>query len=134
LHGQSSLFVGISLLQYLLEGLNNSKLHGDLSSHSDQWEEHALIEAQDTFFSDGFLECMDVALVVLVGFGDDLDLDVLEWQHADHLAPARHTAAEEIFGYLERCSHLITCICKVVNLKAKIQQKYTKGERSLIGS
>ena len=39
---------------------------------------------------------MDIALVVLLGLGDDLDLDILEGEHADDLSPAAHTPAEKV--------------------------------------
>lgn len=51
---------------------------------------------------------MDIALVVLLGLGDDLDLDVLEGEHADDLSPAAHTPAEKVLRQIERSCHCTT--------------------------
>lgn len=49
---------------------------------------------------------MQVALVVLVRFGDHFDLDVLKGEHAYYVSPAGHAAAEEILGDLNGRGHL----------------------------
>ena len=103
---QLSLLVCKSALHDLFERFHEAKLNRDLGSHSDQREKHAFVERHQAFLRDGFAESVEVALVVFLRFGDDLDLDIFEREHADHLSPAGHAAAEEVFCHLEGSGHV----------------------------
>ena len=77
-----------------------------MGTHSNQREEHTLVERKQSLFVNGFPKCMEIALVVLLRFGDDFDFDVFKVEHADNLSPAGHASAEQILGDLERGGHV----------------------------
>ena len=93
---QVAIAISEGLLHDFLQSFNNPELDGNLGSDSNEGEKHALVESKGSLLGDGLLDCMDVALVVLLWLGDDLDLNVLEGEHADHLPPAGHAPAEQI--------------------------------------
>lgn len=72
----------------LFERLDEGELHRDLRTNSDQREQHAFVEGHQAFFTNGFAEGMEIALVVLLGLRNHLNLDIFEGKHADDLSPA----------------------------------------------
>lgn len=90
----------------LLESFDGAELEGNLSADADEGHEHALVEGGESLLGDGLAEGVQVSLVVLLGLGNHLDLDVLERHHADHLRPPRHAPAEEVLDHLDSARHV----------------------------
>lgn len=113
---QISFWIGIASLHKFLETFDETELHRDLRTDAEKWEEHALIKREKSFLLYGFLEGMNVSLIVLLRFRNNLDLDVLERQHTDHLSPSAHASAKQILCYFERTRHLSNNAIKIITI------------------